>query len=433
MGGATYRPARSRHHRRGARRGAALGGALWLVLSGAATAQDQNENDGPALSFGLTTGLIISSNRGLDATSPGSTTELTTRLDFDLRFATPIQSLTLSGDIGLRTANGAESDDLDQGIFDPNVALDYTRQSRDAALNVSAFVAQRDVTSTFLQAIPDSANFDLLTDSGTLLRFGADTALELRRQSPFGVTFSAGYTGLRYFDTTSPDLTDQDRFRLGAAFRFDLNPALQATLDTRFSTFEDDGTDEGRRDTIAVNAGLRQSMSNGDISLSFGATNTEDGTRYTLTGGRSFVLPSWTFAGSLGITRGVDGEIFTVGALALTHTLRNGLINAEFERSVVSSSDDIQQDITTARTSYSTQLNALTTFNVSLAYTERNDTGIDDDSSFGTISLGLQRSLSRDWSMDIGLQHRIIKDSFGPDTRDNRLSLNLRRDLSIRR
>lgn len=87
-------------------------------------------------------------------------------------------------------------------------ALAYGRQSRDARLDVDVFVNEQDVSSSELQFIEETANFDLLEDTGTQRQFGFDTALELRRRSPFGITLSAGFTGLRFSDTDDPDLTD---------------------------------------------------------------------------------------------------------------------------------------------------------------------------------------------------------------------------------
>lgn len=407
-----------------------LCGTLCLALPH--TAQSQ-EADSPNFRFGLSTGFVTQTNRGLDTPRRGSTTELTTNLDFALRFATPIQELEITGNVGLRTASGAEGDSLDQGIHDPSLRLAYTRQSRDAQFTLDVFGSQQDASSTFLQENPDTANFDLLTDSGDLLRFGFDTSLELRRRSPFGVTLSAGYSALRYANTTSPDLTDQDRYNVGARFRFDLNPALQATLSTRFSTFEDEGDAEGRRDTFSIDGGLRQTLPNGSVSLNLGATDTEDGTRYSLSAARTIELPVWNVSGSLGVTQEVSGALALTGGLDVSHTLPNGSLTGNLSRTVSSGSEDEEQEIFTAGAGYSTQLSPLTSFNVNFSYTDRSDTGAGDDSSLSVIDLGVSHTLSEDWSMNVGLQHRIVDESDGTRARDNRLSVNLRRDFSVRR
>lgn len=394
----------------------------------------QGADDGPLFQFGLSTGAIVSSNRGLDENSAGTTTELTSRLDFRFRFATPIQELELSGNIGLRSVNGAEGDNLQGGLFDPNLALGYSRQSRDAKLDVDVFVSERDVSSSELQFIEESADFDLLADTGTQRRFGFDTSLELRRRSPFGITLSAGFTGLRYSETVDPDLTDQDRFRLGTRFRFDINPATRVFVDARLSTFEDFGEpDEGQRETYSLSASLRHDLRNGNAVFTAQATDTEDGTRYVLTAGRTIETELWELTGALGLTRGVNGDVVPTGQLDLSHALPNGRLSANLTRIVRSGNDDDEQEITTLRLGYARELTALTTLDTSFSYTDRSSTGVGDSGTFATLNVGLQRALTADWRMDVGLQHRFREDETGSTARDNQLSINFRRSLAVRR
>ena len=404
-----------------------------LGVAGMASAQAVPDDDGPLLRFGLTTGVTASSNRGLDTDSLGSTTELTSQLDFLMRFATPIQALELSGDLGLRSVSGAEAGSLPSGLYEPALTLGYDRQSRDARLDVDLFLRERDVSSSELQFDPDAADFDLLEDTGTQRRFGADVALELRRRAPFGITLSAGYTGLRYSDTDDPDLTDQDRFRVGARFRFDLNPATQATLNARFSTFEDFGDTEGRRDTFSLDGSLRRSMTNGSATLRANATDTEDGTRYTLSAGRTLETELWEVTGVLGLTRGVDGNVDPTGELGLTRALPNGELTASLARTVRSNTDDEEQEVTTLRLGYATQLTPLTAFNASYAFTDRDAADDGDDGSFSVLSVGVQHSLTRDWSLNVGLQHRINDDATSGKASDSQLSITVRRSLLVRR
>ena len=406
-------------------------GLAVICCSGALQAQQQNE--GPSTQFGLTTGVMFNDNRGLDDDSLGSTTELVTRLDFTLRFATPIQDLELTGDIGLRTVNGAERDNLPGGFNDPNIRLSYGRQSRDAALDVTVFASERDVISTSLQLIEDTSNFELLSDIGSVLRFGFDTDLELRRRAPFGVTLSAGFTGLRYSDDASADLTDQDRFRIGALFRLDLDPATRATLNARLTTFEDDGTPEGRRDTYTLDGLLRRNLRNGSATARAVAVSTEDGKRYTLSVGRSIETELWDVSGTAGVTRGVEGDLSAIGTIDVTRTLKNGSWSANFSRAVVSSSDDQQQDITALGLGYSTQLDALTLFSTNLSYTDRSDTDAGGGGSLGLLGLTVQHTLTEDWRLDVGLQHRVNKNTAGIRARDNQISISLRRDFFARR
>ncbi len=408
-------------------------GALCLALVAPHAAQAQGTDEGPLLEFGVTTGAVFNSNRGLDDDNPGSTTEFNTQLDVLLRLATPIQQLEFSGDVTLRTVSGADSASLPSGFVNPNLALSYGRAARDARLDLDLFYSEADVSSSDLQFDPETASFSLLEDTGTQRRFGFDTALELRRRSPFGVTFSAGYSGLRYSDTSDPDLTAQDRFRLGARFRFDLTPATQAIVDAQFSTFEDEGTAEGRRDTISLNTSLRQELRNGDVIFRFDTTDTEDGTRYTLSAGRTIETALWELSGVFGLTRELSGDVVPSGEVDVTRALPNGELSASLAHVIRSDSDDDEQEVTTFSFGYVTQLTPLASLNTNLSYSDRSATGAGESGTFGTFGVNFQYNLTQDWSMNVGVQHRFSEDDVGAKARDNSLTIGFRRAFQARR
>lgn len=407
--------------------------SLWLLaaaLAWPAQASAQEQGVSPALRFGISAGLVASDNRGLDATSAGSTFEYTTRLDFGATFATPVQQLIITGDVALRDVTGAESGSLDTGLVEPNLSIAYARQSRNAQLSATLRTNEVDISSDTLEDVIGVPDPVLVTEDGTRRSTVFDTELELRRQSPFGITLSTGFTALRFTDSITE--TDQDRFRLGTLLRFDLTPVTQATLNLRYSTFEDFGTLEGVRETLDLTGRLRQTLRTGDVSLQFGATDTEEGSRFSLSAGRSVSTALWNVGGTLGITRGNAGNLTPNASLDVTRTLPDGSLGATFSRSVSSGVDDEEQDITTLSVTYAKQLNTLTRFNTSLTFSETDDTAAADASSFGTLGVNLQRSLTADLQLNVGLQHR-ISNTAGTQARDNRLSITLRRDLAIRR
>ena len=404
---------------------------MGLVIAGPALSQ--SEPDSPALELGISTGIQANTNRALDAADPGSTTELFTRLDFLYRFATPIQTFDISGDIGLRTASGAEASDLPDGVFDPTLRLSYTRRARDAQLDTSAFYLERDVSASELQFDPVTADFDLLDSTGTQRQFGFDAALELRRRAPFGITLSAGATAIRFSDTDDPDLTDEDRFRAGLRLRFDLNPVSQAIVGARFSTFEDLGDTEGRRDTLSLDGTLRRQLTNGALSLRAAVTDTEDGTRYTLSTGRSVETAQWQVSGTVGLTREVDGDVSLVGGVDIAGDLPNGSLTFGFDQSVRSGADDAEENVTSINMGYSRALSALTQFDASLSFSDRSAAAEDDDGRFTSVSLGISHQLSRDWRLSLNLVHRISDTTSDGRTDDSMLQLSVRRNLLARR
>ncbi|MEP4199305.1 MAG: hypothetical protein ABJL99_27075 [Aliishimia sp.] len=400
--------------------------ACAIALPGALFAQDA-----PNLRFGVTTGFVASDNRGLDDPSLGSTFEAFSRVDFGVTFATPSQQLEVTGDITLRGLNGAEEGSISDGLVDPNLRLSYGRQARNAQLSFDVFIQQSE-TNTLVAEL-DGSDVSLINDDATRLRYGFDTELELGRQSPFGVTFSTGFTALEYSDTTSTTLTDQDRYRVGARFRFDINPALQAILNARLSTFEDEGTAEGRRDTVSLDGSLRQTLPAGSFGLNANITSVEEGERYTLTVERSIERPLWEVGGSLGLAQSLDGDVFPIGTLDVTHTLQNGSLSLDLSRSIRSGINDNEQEATSVSVTYAQQLNDVSSFNMGLSYFENDPTDTTGTSSLGTISLGYQRTLAPGWQMNVGINRRINETSAGIKARDNNLSFSVRRDLTARR
>lgn len=408
---------------------ALLCAAVLLPRTGIAQAIE----DTPVFRFGVSTGLVAHDNRGLDVDSAGSTFEYFTRLDFTTTFATPIQQFEVSGNLSLRNVNGAERETLDSGLVEPNLRLSYARQARDAQISVNLRYNEIDVSSSNLIDVIGIPDPQLVTEQVTRRSTVFNTELELRRRAPFGVTLSGGYTGLRHGDTLSTSLNDQDRFFVRSRFRLDLNPTTQAIIDLRYSTFEDLSNAEGVRETYQLDSSLRQNLTNGDASLLFGATSTEDGERYTLSVGRSLETPLWSASGTLGVTNDIQGDLLPNINLSLERNLLNGSLSASLSQRVTSGIDDNEQQITSISLGYNTQLNALTSFRANLSFNETDDTADSASSSFGTAGIGLQRSLTRDVSLDMDLTHRVSKNDVGLRARDNRLSITLRRDLTRKR
>lgn len=396
-------------------------------------AQGQQTQDIPGLRLGLTNSFVANDNRGLDVQSQGSTFEFISRLDFDLTFATPIQQLEFSGDIALRGLSGAESETLDTGLIDPGLEIGYARQSRDAALSARAFGRQSDASTVTLEFLDDLPDPTLVSANGTRLVYGFDASLELRRRAPFGVTLSAGATALRFSDGAQVSFDDQDRFRLGALFRFDLNPTTQANVNLRYSTFEDFGTLEGVRETYALDSTVAQELRNGSARVRFGITSTPEGERFSLSAGRSVATELTELGGTLGLTRGTGGDVHPIGTVDFTRRLPDGSLGASLSRSVRAGSDDDEEEITSLGLSYAKQFTPSTAFDANFSYSEANPTGPGASSSIGSIGFNLRHALTRDWQMSVGLQHRISESATGARARDNRLSINLSRDLFVRR
>lgn len=410
---------------------AALALAVLAVCAGALPAPAAAQQQPPSQRFGLTTGLAFNDNRGLDAPSQGDTTEVFTRFDFGLVFATPLQSLSLNGDITLRGLDGAEAGSIPDGLTDPNLRLSYNRAVRDSQLTFTAFGRESE-TSTLVEEL-DGLDLTLVNESATRLSFGFNTELELRRDAPFGITLLAGYTGLRYSNTVSTTLQDTDRSNIGARLRFDINPVLQGTLTARHELFEEGGV-PGTRETTSLDGALRQSLQAGSFGLNANVTSVEEGERYTLSVSRGIEGPLWQATGTLGLTQGTTGDTFPTGTLDYRQELDIGAISLNLTRAIRSGIDDTEREFTAARFDYARPLGPDSSFTVNAAYSETDPTtaGL-GTTSLGSIGLGYRRDLAPGWQMNMGVSRRVSTDAAGATARDNSLSLSVRRELSARR
>lgn len=386
----------------------------------------------PSQEFGITAGVVYNSNRGLDTPDQGDTTEVFTRFDFGVTFATPVQSLAVSGDVTLRALDGAEAGDVPDGLADPNLRLRYAREARNARLSVSAFARQSE-TSTLIQEFDSIAGLTLVNDDATRLNYGLDAEIEMRREAPFGITLLGGGSGLRYSNTASTTLLDQNRYNIGVRLRFDINPVLRANVTTRYSTFEEEGSATGLRETYTLNASLRRNLTNGSVGLNASAVSVEEGERYALSLSRALEGTVWDVAGSLGVTESVNGRTLPSGTLDLGYELPNGALGLDIERSLQSGLSDNEQDFTRIRFNYTQELSALSSLALDIAYRESNPTGAGGTTSLGSIGISYQRNLAPGWRMNVSVSHRDNTDSSGASARDNRVSLSVRRALSARR
>ena len=439
------------------------------VWAGAATPQ---EEAGRSLTIGTSLGAVANDNLSLDADSEGSTVGATAGLDFALRLATPIQNFALLGDLGLRTTNGPDEDAASDGLSRAGLRLNYSRTVRDSRLSFSGYLSRREVAfldplgSDLTGGIVDPDDIDpidvdpadpspgdlddpLILDeldaasrSGTQIGFGLETELELRRTAPIGIVLSAGLSGLRYDGTDAPDLTDEDRHRAGIGLRFRFDRITTGAFDVDYRSFEDDDIldegdediGEGRRDTVAVSGGVTRLIPTGTIGASADFVSTEDGERYVLSVSRSLSLPLWTLSGRLGVTRTENGDLLPTGTLRVDRDLRLGGVSLDLTRSVLSGSDDEERRVTGVSFDFTRQLTPLTSMGLDLSYlrSEATGAGAGQTESFGTAAIRVSHVLSEDWSLNLGLAHRIEDEGFAERAHDNRVSVDLRRQVTFR-
>lgn len=406
----------------------ALAGLAILATTGPALAQDT----GRLLSFGTSFGFIADDNPDLDPDGSEGTVDAFISTDLLFRRATRVQSLALSGNAQFRNDDGSDAGASSGGLAQSNLNLDYRRESADTALGVTAGLRRDRVEYLDLLAI--DIDDDLIIDeidaigrTGTRLNYRLDTTLELRRRAPLGVTLSAGLSGVDYSDTNDPDLTDEERRRAGLGLRFTFNPVLRGTVDVDYEDFEDPDGDEDDRDELSVGARLSRNLPTGSIGLRTTVTSTDDGERLTLGLSRVLETPLWIVSGDIGVTRQVAGDVTPVAQIDVSRDLPAGQISTGLRRSVRTDSDGDETVLNALSVNYAREVNPTLTMSMGLSYVGTEPSGDESSDSFAAARVDFRKALTRDWSLNLGLEHRSEDDGDIGQASSNRLSLSLRR------
>ncbi|UWQ23208.1 hypothetical protein [Jannaschia sp. W003] len=434
-----FRPVRSARAARtpaASVRGAAAAG-LALAAAALAAAAPVLAQDGPAreLTVGLSTGLAGNTNRRLEADGGSGSVAATAGLSFAFRDATPLQSITVTGDTGLRYSRGSDADEDANGFTDPSIGFAYQRAVPDTAFAASGSLRRSQVD--FLEPIdaflldPDDPLFDPedLTRSlqeGTRLSFSLQADAEFRRTAPFGFDLSAGVSGTRYDDLTGSDLVDTDRTRVGVGLRFQLDPVTLARVGLNHSTIEtDDGTEA--RDTSSVTGSISREFPLGQVGLQASYSDTEEGQRTRLSATAARQSVTWDLSGSLGLAQDSNDDLTVVGGLRAQREFEASQVGLAVDRSV-RTGDDAEITVTALSADYGRSLTPTTSLATDAAWVRTTDS--DDTADAIRLGLSLNRSLTEDWSLSTGVTHR-IKDNSSGRAQDTALTLGLRREFSF--
>lgn len=413
-----------------------LAGLLAATAAGPALAQDT----GRLLTFGTSFGVIADDNPDLVPDGGSGTVDPYISTDFTLLRATRIQSLALAGSLQFRT--GEDSDEgtgSSGGLAQSNLNLSYDRTSADAALGIDAALRRDKVD--YLDPLEIDLDDDLIIDeidaigrTGIRLVYDIDAVLELRRRAPFGITLSAGASSVDYSDTGNAALTDEERLRAGLGLRFDLDPLLQVNADLGFDRYRNPEDGEEDRDETSLALSLSRSLPTGSIGLTGGFTTLDTGERVTFALGRGLETELWNVSAEIGATREVSGDVTPVAQIEVARELPTGSISASLRRSVRSDNDGEETILNAARADFARQINPTLTMTMGLAYVGTEGTGDNEQSNrLASANLGFQKTLTEDWSLNLGLSHRAEDDGNFGRASSNRVTLNLRRAFATTR
>lgn len=279
--------------------------------------------------------------------------------------------------------------------------------------------------------LPD--DIDELTGRGTRRDTDINASLRLGEGRPLGLGFSAGVSNLSYDDVTSDSLFDSTRTRLGVQARADLTAAARLNAALQVSRFESDDPDRDGRETYSLDTNVSIARPRGAVTAGVGLDNTEDGTRVSLSLGRTLRLPTGGVSANVGATRDASGDVNLTGTASVNRNLADGSVSARLRRSVTSGNDDDERLVTALTLDYDRPLTRLSSLSLDFGYVDSTETFSGLSTSNAQLGASLSRRLTPDWSMSVGYRHlRRDSDTVDRDASSNSVYVTLGRSFDYR-
>lgn len=408
-----------------------------------------------------------------DFTDDFSGTALRSRTDlsFGLESETAAQRIGLNLGAAWRyTLSTSDDQPTREGLTDPFIALEYERNSATSALSFGASYRESDVGDLSLVLDPDT--LDLIVDDGTVerttLSFGLDTGIG----APFGLSIDAFYARRNYFETTDPDLKDNEFFEFSGVARFQVTPTTSASLIARYSDDNDIGGSDYQRKTtrlgfgvdhefspsqrigfdvtsdvidtteggtttseegysFAVNYG--QDLPNGGFSITASSELENIGARNTISFSRNLDLPDGSLLFRAGVTNNDTSDLNPILGIDYSRQFRDGELNARVEQRIDqsrTSDDEFRNRL--IEIGYNKEINSVSGWQTSLGYAEAEDLSdgsLDRQTNFG---ISYRRDLTREWDIVGGYRYRGLDSTDEANRDSNTVFLTIERDFATR-
>lgn len=389
--------------------------ATHLACSDAALA-----DTGTLLDFDIGLRVQSDSNPDLTPVSPGTDVTGGVDLSFSLTSETALSRLSLTGSLGLLSADEADGT---SGFSDPGLTLSYARTTATAALTLD--VGLQDAAGNNGAV----TNFD--TGTGRQQIASLNAALQLGTAGPLGFGLNAGVTDLRYRDTSDPALLDSRTVTLAGDLRRDLSPVLHLTLGLDDRRFDQDGAD--LRETQSLDLGLTLDRPTGALGLEVTAADTPEGQRLGASFEHQIDLAAGSVTYSLGATRGVRDRTYVTGALNYAQELPGGSLTLGLLRAVQPSPDtDAETLLLTSSLGYRHAVTPNANLALALNWAEQRDTSSDLATANTNLSATWTQSLTPDWALDLGYTHLLRNADTTGHGQSDQVSLTLHRAFSLR-
>ena len=319
----------------------------------------------------------------------------------------------------------------------------------------------------------------LIVDPGTRQDVGAEVALEIGQNDPFGAVLEFNYEKTSYIDTVSPDLNDKDTRTLNLGFNLRVDAttiirpefsvsrsktdnavSLEQRIDRRgigaeiaitptadlvasigqadiVSTFDDGFGGRTELDNRQIEAGIDLSLTrpNGSLSFSYARTAEYVGVTDSLTALRNLDLADGSELGfSLGVASLPSGATTGLGSLDYQKTLRNGSYELGLRREYVVRTDGEEAVVDRASGRFAMELSPDS--EISVAANWSNFDLVDPasaDYKRADLTLQYNRDLTPDWGISAGATHRQSRQSGAAQTTEDTFFVFLSRSIAISR
>ncbi|MEE9427092.1 MAG: hypothetical protein V3V25_02990 [Paracoccaceae bacterium] len=435
----------------------------------ATVANAQTPNSPVTVNLSFSSKLSIDTNPNLAAVSSGTELAFSEGLFASFNNITQNQDLQVSVDTGFSfasTAGGGTS-----GSFNsPKFKLSYTRDSANSDLALSADYWSGDVTSSF-DADPTSAIF-IIVDTGTLVKSDLNFAYNWGLTAPLGFSLNASYSGSDYTGTSDPALFDSITTTVSAGANFRFSPNTNGSL-TAFTTNYDSNDPIGTNSVtnewafkvtrdlatglvLSGNAGYRDVTTATSLSTTnrngfflgldatqpvargtyFGGISLDDSgssLQTALTVGRSMDFPDGSLTASITANNVSGGSTQILASASYLKQLPDGSITLDLSQSLTENylSQDVK--LSSLGVIYQKNLNSDSDLNLAFDVSRSEDAGAGFAATLNRSKLtaSYSRSLTPDWNMSVGYEHRQKSGSTVSTANSDSVFLTLTRDLQF--
>lgn len=432
---------------------------------------------GLEVDVGVGTSVTVDDNLELDPVSPGTSYISDTTLSFGISSITGSQALNVIGSGVLRFADIPGRSIA--GFEDPKIVGSYVITSKNSRFTIDGRYeyVDREFLDPFQVALEDQqAAGGLNGDGGTLELWNAGILYETGLNAPMKLAFSARNFGRNYYDVPvfNTDLFDATTNALGLTIGYDISPVTLVFANVSQSWYEAEDIPQTDRDTLSYSVGLSQDINqaltlgasigftqidetqfglpndqdsnigsvslvqqlrNGDVSILLDRSADINGSRTSLTFGRSLTLPRGDLGLTVGLSRGPGGSVDWIGSLDYNRQLKSSSFFVAFIQRATTDNNDNEILDTRLNAGYTYDITSISRVNLTMGLGHSESSGTGNAPTIDRVNFvaAYSHDLTKDWTIDGGYQFRYLDDSSNTGSAtSNSIFVALGRNFSFR-